>query len=121
MGRHRPHRARQGRARAKIAALRPTVAAQAIISFDDTLQVPRDLAGVEIGINDFTGSHYTTLQLLEGAIGRDAVKTLHAGEPSHRYDQVKSGAIRAATVMEPFISCSKRSAALTPTLFSSIA
>lgn len=90
--------------RAKIAALRPAVAAQAIISFDKTLQVPRDLAGVEIGINDFTGSHYTTLQLLEGAIGRDAVKTVHIGEPSHRYDQAKSGAVRAATVMEPFIS-----------------
>ena len=90
--------------RAKIAALRPAVAAQAIITWDDTLQVPRDLEGVEIGINDFTGSHYTTLQLLEGAIGRDNVKTVHVGEPSHRYDQVKSGAIRAATVMEPFIS-----------------
>jgi NitT/TauT family transport system substrate-binding protein len=90
--------------RAKIAALRPAVAAQAIISFDDSLQVPRDLAGVEIGINDFTGSHYTTLQLLEGAIGRDSVKTVHVGEPSHRYEQVKAGKIRAATVMEPFIS-----------------
>jgi NitT/TauT family transport system substrate-binding protein len=90
--------------RAKIAALRPAVAAQAIISFDNALQVPRDLADVEIGINDFTGSHYTTLQLLEGALGRDHVKTVHVGEPSHRYEQVKSGAIRAATVMEPFIS-----------------
>jgi NitT/TauT family transport system substrate-binding protein len=90
--------------RAKIAALRPAVAAQAIITWDDALQVPRDLAGVEIGINDFTGSHYTTLQLLEGAVGRDNVKTVHVGEPSHRYEQVKSGAIRAATVMEPFIS-----------------
>ncbi|HWM80420.1 MAG TPA: hypothetical protein VNQ56_00030 [Pseudolabrys sp.] len=90
--------------RAKIAALRPAVAAQAIISFDNALQVPRDLADVEIGINDFTGSHYTTLQLLEGALGREHVKTVHVGEPSHRYDQVKSGAIRAATVMEPFIS-----------------
>ena len=90
--------------RAKIAALRPAVAAQAIITWDDALQVPRDLSGVEIGINDFTGSHYTTLQLLEGAVGRDQVKTVHIGEPSHRCDQVKSGAIRAATVMEPFIS-----------------
>jgi len=90
--------------RAKIAALRPAVAAQAIVTFDDALQVPRDLADVEIGINDFTGSHYTTLQLLEGAVGRERVKTVHVGEPSHRYDQVKSGAIRAATVMEPFIS-----------------
>lgn len=90
--------------RAKIAALRPAVAAQAIITFDDTLQVPRDLADVEIGINDFTGSHYTTLQLLEGAVGRQHVKTVHIGEPSHRYEQVKAGDIRAATVMEPFIS-----------------
>jgi len=90
--------------RAKIAALRPAVAAQAIVTFDDALQVPRDLADVEIGINDFTGSHYTTLQLLEGAIGPEHVRTVHVGEPSHRYEQVKSGAIRAATVMEPFIS-----------------
>jgi NitT/TauT family transport system substrate-binding protein len=90
--------------RAKIAALRPAVAAQAIVSFDDSLQVPRDLANVEIGINDFTGSHYTTLQLLEGAVGRKHVKTVHIGEPSHRYEQVKAGKIRAATVMEPFIS-----------------
>jgi NitT/TauT family transport system substrate-binding protein len=90
--------------RAKIAALRPAVAAQAIVSFDDELQVPRDLSGVEIGINDFTGSHYTTLQLLEGALGRDQVKTVHIGEPGHRYDAVKAGTVRAATVMEPFIS-----------------
>ena len=90
--------------RAKIAALRPAVAAQAIVSWDNELLVPRDLTDVEIGINDFTGSHYTTLQLLEGAIGRDHVKTVHIGEPSHRYDQVKAGKIRAATVMEPFIS-----------------
>ncbi len=90
--------------RARIAALRPAVAAQAIVTFDDTLQVPRDLVDVEIGINDFTGSHYTTLQLLEGAIGPEHVKTVHVGEPSYRYEQVKSGAIRAATVMEPFIS-----------------
>lgn len=90
--------------RAKIAALRPAVAAQAIVTWDETLQVPRDLIDVEIGINDFTGSHYTTLQLLEGAIGREHVKTVHIGEPGNRYEQVKAGKVRAATVMEPFIS-----------------
>lgn len=90
--------------RAKIAALRPAVAAQAIVTWDDKLQVPRDLADVEIGINDFTGSHYTTLQLLEGAVGREHVKTVHIGEPGNRYEQVKTGKVRAATVMEPFIS-----------------
>ena len=90
--------------RAKIAALRPAVAAQAILTFDPALQTPRDLAGVTIGINDFTGSHYTTLQLLDGAIGREHVKTVHIGEPGTRYDQLKGGKIRVATLMEPYIS-----------------
>lgn len=90
--------------RAKIAALRPAVAAQAIVTFDPALQTPRDLADVTIGINDFTGSHYTTLQLLDGAIGRQHVKTTHIGEPGTRYEQLKTGKIRVATLMEPFIS-----------------
>lgn len=97
-------RIERGTDTAKIAALRPAVAAQAIISFDDSLQVPRDLADVEIGVNDYTGSHYTTLQLLESALGREHVKLVHVGEPGHRYDQAKAGKIRAVTVMEPFIT-----------------
>ncbi|MDB5599652.1 MAG: ABC-type nitrate/sulfonate/bicarbonate transport system periplasmic component-like protein [Xanthobacteraceae bacterium] len=97
-------RIERGTEKAKIAALRPAVAHQAIISFDDKYQVPRDLADVEIGINDFTGSHYTTLQLLEGALGREHVKLVHVGEPGHRYEQAKTGKIAAVTVMEPFIT-----------------
>ncbi len=97
-------RIERGTDTAKIAALRPAVAAQAIISFDDTLQVPRDLADVEIGVNDFTGSHYTTLQLLESALGREHVKLVHVGEPGHRYEQAKARKIGAVTVMEPFIT-----------------
>src|SRR2546430_16318732 len=44
---------------AQVLALRPAVGAQAIITFDKGLQEPRDLAGVPIGINERTGSHYT--------------------------------------------------------------
>ena len=42
--------------------------------------------------------------MLEGAIGQKHVATTHIGEPGHRYDQVKAGAVRVVTVMEPFIS-----------------
>ena len=42
-----------------IAALRAAVAAQAILSFDETLQVPRDLADVPVVVQELTGSHYT--------------------------------------------------------------
>lgn len=88
----------------RIAALRAAVTAQAIVVFDEALQVPRDLAGVAVGINDFTGSHYTTLQLLEGAVGRDNVVVEHIGAPQARIEALRSGRIRAVTLMEPFIS-----------------
>src|ERR1700674_4705998 len=39
----------------RILALRPAVAAQAIIAFDDAIQEPRDLAGVPIAVNELTG------------------------------------------------------------------
>src|SRR5262245_3297985 len=53
---------------AQVLALRPAVGAQAIMSFDSAIQEPRDLAGIPVGINDKTGSHYTTSQSLEGGL-----------------------------------------------------
>lgn len=53
-------------------ALRPAVAAQVILSFDPDIQEPRDLAGVLVDINEFTGSHHTVLQFLDGTLPREA-------------------------------------------------
>jgi NitT/TauT family transport system substrate-binding protein len=89
---------------AQVLALRPAVAAQAILSFDKEIQEPRDLAGVPVGINDKTGSHYTTLQSLEGVLARKDIVVEHLGIPENRYQALKSGKSRAAAVMEPFIS-----------------
>jgi len=88
----------------QILALRPTVAAQAILAFDPAIQEPRDLAGVPVGINDRTGSHYTTLQSLEGALPRSSIVVEHVGVPERRYQALKQGTSRAVAVMEPFIS-----------------
>ena len=88
----------------KLAALRAAVAAQAILSFDDTLQVPRDLADVPVMVQELTGSHFTTLQMLEGALGRAHVAVTHGGLPQLRYAALRNRTCRAATVMEPFIS-----------------
>jgi NitT/TauT family transport system substrate-binding protein len=87
-----------------IAALRAAVAAQAILTFDDSLQVPRDMADVPVCVQELTGSHYTTLQMLESAVGAAHVKILAGGLPQMRYAGLKSGQYRAVTVMEPFIS-----------------
>lgn len=97
-------RLERGGGRGKIAALRPAIAAQAIVTFDPLLQSPRDLAGVAIGVNDFTGSHYTTIGLLEGAVGKDNVVLEHIGAPEVRLQALKDKKVRAVTVMEPFIS-----------------
>jgi len=88
----------------KVAALRAAVAAQAILTFDETLQVPRDMADVPVVVQWLTGSHYTALQMLESAVGPEHVKLEAGGLPQKRWQGLKNGTHRAVAVMEPFIS-----------------
>ena len=88
----------------KLAALRASVAAQAILTFDEALQVPRDMADVPVVVQELTGSHYTTLQMLESAVGPEHIKIEAGGLPQKRWQGLKEGTHRAVTVMEPFIS-----------------
>src|SRR4030081_688868 len=95
-------RLERGKRGGSIAALRAAVAAQAILTFDDALQVPRGLAEVPVVVQELTGSHYTTLQMLESAVGAEHVKIEHGGLPQMRWAALKDGSARAVTVMEPF-------------------
>ena len=79
-------RLEKGKRGGNIAALRAAVAAQAIITFDEKLQVPRDLADVPVVVQELTGSHYTTVQMLESAVGARACQ--------HRKGRPASEAIR---------------------------
>src|ERR1700688_2175401 len=97
-------RLERGKRGGNIAALRAAVAAQAILSFDETLQVPRDLADIPVVVQELTGSHYTTLQMLESAVGAKHVSIARGGLPQNRYEGLKNGTYRVVTVMEPFIS-----------------
>ena len=97
-------RLERGNRGGNIAALRAAVAAQAILSFDDKLQVPRDLADVPVMVQELTGSHYTAIQMLESAVGAEHVKIENGGLPQMRYAALKNGSARAVAVMEPFIS-----------------
>src|SRR3979490_3135370 len=73
-----------------IAALRAAVAAQAILTFDESLQVPRDLADVPVVVQELTGSHYTTLQMLESAVGREHVRIQNGSLPSKRWEGLRN-------------------------------
>ncbi len=97
-------RLERGNRAGKLAALRAAVAAQAILSFDDALQTPRDMVDVPVMVQELTGSHYTTLQMLESACGADHVRIENGGLPQARYAALKARTTRAIAVMEPFIS-----------------
>jgi NitT/TauT family transport system substrate-binding protein len=97
-------RLERGKRGGNIAGLRSAVAAQAILTFDETLQVPRDLADVPVVVQELTGSHYTTIQMLESAVGAAHVKIQNGGLPLTRWEGLKNGTYRVVTVMEPFIS-----------------
>jgi NitT/TauT family transport system substrate-binding protein len=97
-------RLERGKRGGNIAALRAAVAAQAILTFDDKLQVPRDIADVPVMVQELTGSHYTTIQMLESSVGREQVNIQKGGLPQARYAALKNGTARAIAVMEPFIS-----------------
>jgi NitT/TauT family transport system substrate-binding protein len=97
-------RLERGKRGGNIAALRAAVAAQAIISFDDDLQTPRDMADVPVMVQELTGSHYTAIQMLESAVGPEHVSIQKGGLPQMRYAALKNRTARAIAVMEPFIS-----------------
>ena len=97
-------RLERGNRGGSIAALRAAVAAQAILTFDDALQTPRDMADIPVVVQELTGSHYTTLQMLESAVGREHVNIVNGGLPQMRWAGLRDGRYRAVTVMEPFIS-----------------
>jgi ABC-type nitrate/sulfonate/bicarbonate transport system substrate-binding protein len=97
-------RLERGKRSGNIAGLRSAVAAQAILTFEEKLQVPRDLSDVPVVVQELTGSHYTTVQMLESAVGAEHVKLQNGGLPYTRWDGLRKGTYRAVTVMEPFIS-----------------
>src|SRR5207249_6632967 len=72
-------RLERGQRSGKVAALRAAVAAQAILTFDDKLQTPRDMYDVPVVVQELTGSHYTAVQMLESAIGHDHINIFKGG------------------------------------------
>ena len=95
----------------RIGYLRPAVVAQALVSTDPDLQEPHDLGGVPVAVNEFTGSHYTALHLLEGTVPRAEIVLEHVGAPGVRLDRLLAGDLRATMLMEPFLSLALASGA----------
>lgn len=89
----------------KIVNLRPAIACQAIfVRPGSDISHPQALRHKTIAVNFHAGSHYLTLQMLEGFMERQAIKVVHLGQAQLRYQAMMDGTVDAATLMEPYIA-----------------
>ncbi|HLY67045.1 MAG TPA: hypothetical protein VKU60_16035 [Chloroflexota bacterium] len=65
---------------------------------DSSARRPRDLAPVEIGVGYHSGSHFSTLQMLDPFIPAREVKLSFIGRPSDRLNALVDGRVAAANV-----------------------
>lgn len=95
---------------ARIVQLRPAVASQGIfVRPDSDITHPQALRNRTIAVNFHAGSHYLTLQMLEGFMARDEIKVVHMGQAELRYKAILTGSVDAAALMEPYITIAEKS------------
>lgn len=92
-----------------IVSKRAAVVSQAILVRPDSPYIhPQDLRDVPVAVNFHAGSHYLTLQMLEGFLSRDEIKVLHIPVTSQRYKALLDGTVDAITVAEPWICLAEK-------------
>jgi NitT/TauT family transport system substrate-binding protein len=80
-----------------------------VVRGDSTIQTPQQFAGRLIGVPMFSGTHYLTLQMLEGFVPRDQIKIGRVPNGSnYRYKLLMDGTVEATTLTEPYISLAEK-------------
>lgn len=102
-------RAYDSERRSPIWTKRPAVVCQGVYVLPDSpVNAPMQLAGKSVGVQYHQGSHYHTLSMLEGFLGRDEMNVVHAGTVRERFEALESGEVDAATLMEPWIALAEK-------------
>ena len=80
-----------------------------VVRGDLPVQTPQQFANVQIGVPMFSGTHYLTLQMLEGFVPRDQIKLgrVPNGSP-YRFKMLMDGTVNATTLTEPYISLAEK-------------
>jgi NitT/TauT family transport system substrate-binding protein len=80
-----------------------------VVRPDSPVQTPQQFANRQIGVPFYFGTHYLTLQMLEGFVPRDQIKLgrVPNGSP-YRFDLLMRGEIEATTLTEPYISLAEK-------------
>lgn len=93
----------------RIVNQRAAIACQAIVVRPDSdITHPQALRDKTVAVNFHAGSHYLTLQLLEGFMAREEIRTVHLGQARLRYQAMIDGTVDAAMLMEPYIALAEK-------------
>jgi NitT/TauT family transport system substrate-binding protein len=93
----------------RIVQLRAAIACQTIfVRPDSPITHPQALRQKTIAVNFHAGSHYLTLQLLEGFMAREDINVVHLGQAQLRLQALLNGTVDAAMLMEPFIALAEK-------------
>ena len=94
---------------APIAFRRPSMVCQGIyVRPESPVNAPIQLAGKTVGVQFHQGSHYATIAMLHGFLGKDEIRPLHVGPTEQRYEKLERGDVDAATLMEPWITLAEK-------------
>jgi NitT/TauT family transport system substrate-binding protein len=92
-----------------IVSKRAAVVSQAIMVRPDSPFIhAQDLRNVPVAVHFHAGSHYLTLQMLEGFLPRAEIKVIHMPVTAHRCQALFEGKVGAITVAEPWISLAEK-------------
>jgi NitT/TauT family transport system substrate-binding protein len=94
---------------AKIVALGSAMSSFAIVTDPKAgIYEPEQLKNVPIAVSPFNGSHFTMLKMMEGFVKREEINTTNAGTHKERLDALRAGKVKAASLMEPWISVAEK-------------
>jgi NitT/TauT family transport system substrate-binding protein len=80
-----------------------------VVRGDSPVQTPQQLANRKIGVPFYFGTHYLTLQMLEGFVPRELIKLgrVPNGSP-YRFKLLMDGVVEATTLTEPYITLAEK-------------
>jgi NitT/TauT family transport system substrate-binding protein len=92
----------------RIAGKRPAIGIQALYSAPGSrFTHPQTLADQPIAVRFHRGSHYATLQMLEGFLKREEIKTVNMAH-EEGYEAARSGEVAAVSLMEPWVTLAEK-------------
>lgn len=94
---------------APIAFRRPAMVCQGIyVRPDSAVNAPIQLAHKTVGVQFHQGSHYASIAMLQGFLGKEEIRPVHVGPTEQRYESLERGDVDAATLMEPWITLAEK-------------